>query len=404
MGRPCLLADPHLAVDIPTDHIVLQQVTFIAADARKARFQTAEHILVLKAACHRIHGAEQHGDDRLFRQVTAQAHIGADAVTAQHHLQQRTVALHIAAGHGNIAVAIALFRHKAADLGTDILHLCVSIAGLIQGNVSVGILPFVGPIKAEDMALQMGKGTVAVIFQIRKMHRNARVIGKTLQALALCGGILEELMVILLTQQRHRHTVAAAQGVAQNTLLLLGKEGEAVHIQVFSIEIMTLMEMVAQLFHTGAAVDAAAAKAGIVSGENVGKITQLIAHGTLHILDALMERLGGNVIGVKLIHQVGQLLQKGSAAGGLAKYPQIMLCILQTAAHGQQLTAAIQRKIGAAARFGQHTAGKRGKAQHLGVCRGGISAELQKIHLRLVRGVLGHKKDLLPLMAVLIQL
>ena len=236
------------------------------------------------------------------------------------------------------------------------------------------------------------------------MHRNARVIGKTLQALALCGGILEELMVILLTQQRHRHTVAAAQGVPENALLLLGEEGEPVHIQVFSIEIMTLMEMVAQLFHTGAAVDATAAKAGIVSGENVGKITQLIAHGTLHILDALMERLGGNVIGVKLIHQIRQLLQKGSAAGGLAKYPQIMLCILQAAAHGQQLTAAVQREIGAAARFRQHTAGKRGKAQHLGVCRGGITAELQKIHLRLVRGVLRHKKDLPPLMTVMIQL
>ena len=78
---------------------------------------------ILCPACHRIHGAEQHGDDRLFRQVTAQTHIGADAVTAQHHLQQPAVAFHIAAGHGNIAVAIALSYKRAylACGGFDLL-------------------------------------------------------------------------------------------------------------------------------------------------------------------------------------------------------------------------------------------------------------------------------------------
>ena len=59
MGRPVPVTQPHITADIPADHIVFQQVAGIPRDAGHAGFQIPEHILVLKAAGHGIHGTEQ---------------------------------------------------------------------------------------------------------------------------------------------------------------------------------------------------------------------------------------------------------------------------------------------------------------------------------------------------------
>ena len=151
------------------------------------------------------------------------------------------------------------------------------------------------------------------------------------------------------------------------------------------------MEVVAQLFHAGSTIDTATLKIAVINRENAGKVAELIAHGALHIGNTLIEDIGGNIVGVELIGEIGQLLQKGCTAGGLAEHLQLRASLLQTAAHGEELSALIQRKVSAAARFRQYAACKTLKTQNFRAAGGRCAAVVQQIHLRLVRSMLGHQ-------------
>ena len=228
MGSPRLLPHPHLPVDLPTDDVVLQQVALVAADARKACFQAAEHILVLKAARHRLHGGEEHGDDRLLRQVAAAAHVGADAVTVQHHFQQCAVTLHVTGRHGDVAVAIALLRHKAANLTADILHLGVGVGSFIEGNGLLRPLSLIGNVETEKTMLQMVEGGSVCFLTMLDVNFHAHFPRHTHQTLTLSKSVLEKFRILGITQQRHRHAMAAAQCVGEDMFFLLGEEGKSV--------------------------------------------------------------------------------------------------------------------------------------------------------------------------------
>ena len=279
VGRPRHIPQPHSAANVPPDHIVFQQVAFLRRHAGHAGFQIAEHVLVFKAAGHRVHGGQQQRDHRLFQNFAAAADIGGDAVPLKHRFQQWAVHIHGAAGHGYIPIAIALCR-QLPDLGGNVLHLGIGGGGLVQRHRIGLFLP--RRVAAEKVALQMVQGAVAVSGEILHAALHARLPGHAHQTLLLGGGIPEQLAAPV-AQQRHRHAVTPPQRQREDALLLLIEEGEAIQIQVFPVQIAGLGQAVAQLLHTGAHIRLSGAQPGVVGGEDHGHVPQLVAHGPLHV-------------------------------------------------------------------------------------------------------------------------
>ena len=306
VGRPRHIPQPHSAANVPPDHIVFQQVALLRRHAGHAGFQIAEHVLVFKAAGHRVHGGQQQRDHRLFQNFAAAADVGGDAVPLKHRFQQWAVHIHGAAGHGYIPIAIALCR-QLPDLGGNVLHLGIGGSGLVQGHRIGLVLP--RRVAAEKVALQMVQGAVAVPGEILHTALHARLLCHAHQTLLLGGGILEQLAAPV-AQQRHRHTVTPPQRQREDALLLLVEEGKTIQIQVFPVQIAGLGQAVAQLLHTGAHIRLPGAQPGIVGGEDHGHVPQLVAHGPLHVGHMAEQRLRGDLIGVKFIGQRGQLMQK----------------------------------------------------------------------------------------------
>ena len=279
VGRPRHIPQPHSAANVPPDHIVFQQVAFLRRHAGHAGFQIAEHVLVFKAAGHRVYGGQQQRDHWLFQNFAAAADIGGDAVPLKHRFQQRAVHIHGAAGHGHIPIAVALCR-QLPDLGGNVLHLGIGGGGLVQRHRIGLFLP--RRVAAEKVALQMVQGAVAVSGEILHAALHARLPGHAHQTLLLGGGIPEQLAAPV-AQQRHRHAVTPPQRQREDALLLLVEKGEAVQIQVLPVQIAGLGQAVAQLLHTGAHIRLSGAQPGVVGGEDHGHIPQLVAHGPLHV-------------------------------------------------------------------------------------------------------------------------
>ena len=155
----------------------------------------------------------------------------------------------------------------------------------------------------------MVQGAVAVPGEILHTALHARLLCHAHQTLLLGGGIPEQLAAPV-TQQRHRHAVTPPQRQREDALLLLVEKGEAIQIQVLPVQIPGLGQTVAQLLHTGAHIRLPGAQPGVVGGKDHGHVPQLVAHGPLHVGHMTVQRLRGDLIGVKFIGQRGQLMQK----------------------------------------------------------------------------------------------
>ena len=322
--RPRHVPQPHIPPDIPPDHIVFQQVALRRRHAGHAGFQIAEHVLILKAAGHRVHGGQQQRHHRLFQNVAAAADVGRDAVTPEHRLQQRPVAIHAAAGHGNIPIAIAL-RRQLPDPGGDILHLGIGGGRLIEGHRAGLLLPY--RVAAEAVAFQMPQRTVILPGEVGQTALHPRLMGHAHQPLLLGGGILEQLPAPV-AQQRHRHAVTPPQRQRQHALLLLVEEGKAIQIQILPVQIMGLGQAVMELLHAGAHIRLPIAQPRVIGGKDQRHIPQLVAHGALHVRHMAVQRLRRDLIGVEFVRQRGQLVQERRPLGGPPEHLQVAVQLL----------------------------------------------------------------------------
>ena len=397
MGRPVLLLQPHLAPDLPTHHIVFQQVAIVFADTGQSRFEIAEHIFVFKAAGHSIHSAEQHGDHRLFQNIAAAADVGRNSGPGKGIVQDRTVKLHVPCCHANIPVAELAAAHQLQNAGCRPLTLGIGSPRLPQFNSLRSTLPRL--IASEEMGFQMFQCGSSVAGEIQDLALHPSPLGHPHQPLALTHRIVEKLFVSFLSQQRDGHAVGLAEDDLQNALFRPVKEGKSVQIDIFAPQIAALLQPVPQLLQAGSHISSLAVQAGIVGRKEHGHIPQLVTGVVLHVLHLLPQRFRCNLIGVEFIGQFHQLTQKTGALAGTGKDLQLALQLLQRHAHGQQLTAVIQREIGAAARFTQHTGGQILKAQHLRITGCRRTQCTAQVQLRFVGNMLRHQQYLLALVS-----
>ena len=241
----------------------------------------------------------------------------------------------------------------------------------------------------------------ANISQVENFALLAAAPRHTHQTLTLALGIPEEFFVVPVAQQRHGHALGLAQGDLQNALLQLIEVGKAVQIDIGTVQITALLQVVTQLLHAGARVKSLVMELGVVGGVQQRNVAQLVAHGVIHVRHLLPQRLRCDLIGVKLVRQLHQLLQKGGTLTGTAKNLQLAVHFLQGKTHGQQLTAVIQRKIRQTAGFAQHAGSQILKAQHLRVAGSRRSQHAAQVHLRLMGNMLRYQQDLPALCAPL---
>ena len=71
--RPVYVPQPHAAVDLPLEDVVLQLVALLWGQARKAGFQPAEHVVVLIAPADGGQDPGEEAEGRLFQDVAAAA-------------------------------------------------------------------------------------------------------------------------------------------------------------------------------------------------------------------------------------------------------------------------------------------------------------------------------------------
>ena len=154
--RPVLVTKPRLAVNIPFQNIVFQQVTFFRRQARQTGFQPAEHVLVLVAVGDGGQHTGQQAQHRLFQNVAAAAEIHRDPVPLKHCFDGPGVLRHIPGRHGDVPAATLPRCQQAADVGSGLLHLGIDSGGLPEPDG--GAVALIGQILPEEMALQMPKG------------------------------------------------------------------------------------------------------------------------------------------------------------------------------------------------------------------------------------------------------
>ena len=395
MGRPVLLLQPHLAPDLPAHHVVFQQVAIVFADTGQSRFEIAEHIFVFKAAGHSIHSAEQHGDYRFFQNIAAAADVGRDPGPGKGIVQNRAVKFHVPGRHANIPVAEFAAAHQLQNAGCRPLTLRVGRTGLPQLDGVRGTLPRL--IAAEEMGFQMIQRRGAMAGQMQNFALQPRPLGHPHQPLTLTHRIIEQFFVSFFAQKRHRHAVGLTEDDLQNALFCPIEEGKAVQIDILAPQIEAFFQPIPQFLQTGSHISSLAVQPGVVGGKEHGQIPQLVTGGILHVLHLLPQRFRRNLIGVEFIGQLHQLTQKAGALAWAGKDLQLTLQLLQRHAHGQQLTAVIQREIGAAARFTQYTGGQILKAQHLRITGRRRTQCTAQVQLRFVGNMFRHQQYLLAL-------
>ena len=246
VGCPVLVPQPHAAPDLPPDHIVFQQVALFRRQRCHAGLETAEHVLVLKAACHRVHGAQQQRQHRLLQNVAAAADVGRYPVPAEHRLQKRAVDLHIPRRHRHIPPADAALR-QTAQLRRHILHLGIGRMRLIERDGRRIALPRL--VRTEEVALQVSERRIVTADKVYHFTLAAVLLCHALQAPPLLHAVAEQLRVAVVPQQRHRHAVRLPQHPGDDVLLHTVEVGEPVDVHILARQIAGLRQRVAQLLH-----------------------------------------------------------------------------------------------------------------------------------------------------------
>ena len=391
---PVHVPQPHPAVDLPLEDIVFQQVALLGRQSRQARFQPAEHILVLKAV---LQGREHPGHQtphRLFQHVAAAAEVHGDAVPGEHRLDDALVIPHGGGGHGDVPVAALPRRREAPDVRRCLLHLREGGVRLPDADGAAQVSPVRGQ-GPEKIPLQVAQGRVIPAGERDRLPGPPGPLGQAHQLLFGAQGGLEHLLAaVRLPQQGHSDAPGLPQQDLQHPPLLGGEVGEAVQVDILPHGVGGRLQVVAEFAHPVPGVQARPQEPGLVGGVQQAQVQELIPGGAALHLPGLGVQGGGiHLIAAQLIEQVQQLLQKGGLPGGAAVDPQLRRHLAQSLLQRQQLAAGVQRHLGAAG-DGEHPLAQTAEAEDLGVAAGGIAAEAAQVHLRLVGGVLRHQQDL----------
>ena len=141
VGGPVLVPDPHGAVDIPLDDVVLQPVALIVCEAPEAGLQIAEHVLVLIAAADRVQGPGQKAEHRLLQNVAAAAEVHRHTVALEDVLNGGGVAVQISGRYGDVPEAIAACPHQGQNFRRRILRLVEDAVRAVEGYRRLRPLP-----------------------------------------------------------------------------------------------------------------------------------------------------------------------------------------------------------------------------------------------------------------------
>ena len=234
--RPC----PGAPLQVPLEHIVLQQVHVLRRHFGQAGLQIPEDVVVPVAARRRIQGGGQQGHHRLLEDIAHAAEKNRHPIPGKHRLHQRVKALHAAGAHGQIPKTVALLPHQAEDLRRRPLHL--GIRG-VRGKTDDGFFrrPGVGGRTAcKQLLLEVDKW---FYFPIQPNRQHLALPGDPhlfCQAEQLSrgppGGRKDPRAALVLLQmvagKSHGHATRLAQQRAEHLPLLGRKVGKAVHIKL----------------------------------------------------------------------------------------------------------------------------------------------------------------------------
>ena len=270
-------------------------------------------------------------------------------------LQHRGVLCQITSRYGNIPASVPTAQHLS-DLGGHIFHLGIGRGGLIQPHLIAAALSG-GHRSTEKVFFQMGQGRVPR--RLHKLHGTAasRLLRHTHQALPLLQCILEDLRGRPIPQQSDSDALCLGERRKEDPLLRFVKIGEPVKIHILAPQIRRLRQCIPELLHPGAGIPPTRPEASVIGGVQQRHIPQLVPLLARDILHLGIELLGRYLVGVQLIHQGHQLLQKGRPAGRIVKHMQAAAHLLQRHAHGEKLASAVQGEVRQAAHLSQHSAG-----------------------------------------------
>ena len=184
------------------------------------------------------------------------------------------------------------------------------------------------------------------------------------------------------------------QDDGENILLQSVKIRVSVDVHVLPREVLRGSQRVAQLLHPRARVAPARVELRIIRAKEERYGLQLIAHCPADLLRLFVQLLRADLIGIELLRQLHQLLQKCRALGRVVEHLELPAQFLQRKAHRQEFSAAVERHVRQTARAAQNARGEVLEAQHLGIAAGRLAAGAAQIHLRAVRRVLRYDEHL----------
>jgi len=109
---PGHFARPRRTANFPFERVVFKEVALLHREARKPRFEAAEHILIFKSARRRVERTEQQRQDAALQNVAPVGIIERDPKAREHRLQCVGIALQVPRRDRHVAVAVALLAHE----------------------------------------------------------------------------------------------------------------------------------------------------------------------------------------------------------------------------------------------------------------------------------------------------
>ena len=394
MRRPRRFPRPHRAAQLPLERIVFKKIALFHAKSGKAGLETAEHILILKAAACSVERAEQQRQHGAFQNVAAVGIIERNAVAGKYALDRPRVGIKAARRNGDLAVAVASLARKLQDLRRDPFALAVGGARLVERDRIGRLVIFVrrtekAALDVIERAMHLGRR------QDLFLAGNTHIARERIQPLPHTQAFGKKLALLRIAQQRDRHAVRAPQQKAQNVQLPPRKIGKSVEENILPVDISRRLQIFLQFFEKVARITTRRVELAEINAVDQRKVAQLIAALPFDLLHALRKLLGRNSVSLQFLHHGEQTLQECRALRRPLIDPERRCKLCEGTLKRQELASIVERHVRAAAADAQHTRSKQLECQGLGMARGGIAANPAKIHFRYMRSMLRHEQNLL---------
>ena len=250
-------------MDLPLEDVVLQNIALRRRQARKARLQPTEHVVVFISVADGGEHAGQKAHRRLLQNIAAAAKIDRDVVALKHRLNHTGVVPQVPGRHGDVPKAALSRRRQPQDVRRRLLHLGKHRVRPPQADG--GAVPRIRPVLPEEIPLHMAQGRGVPPLQGVRLHRAAVFPCQAAQLVQRFQRGGENLLpAVLLPQQRHGHRPGLAQKHAQGPPLLGIEIGKTVDKNILAQGIGGGLQTVAQLCHPVPRVQTGPAEPGLV--------------------------------------------------------------------------------------------------------------------------------------------